>query len=450
MKDSPRRLLYTAITRAFGASDCGKLEGVLWAADLFSAQADKPVDEQTRESKKFNLMATLTWLDLTSRDRDKMRGVLDLFSEQGTVDEMGLGSLRDALSDALFPGTSSIQTRLRYALFVPWLYQRLEARPVDDVRTAAHEAETGLIEPLATSDDTFGVIGISARKTLSRLPSSVYWASLNRWGIFVPGQSQSWYHTHFAGLARRKSEVLRADDPGVVWTREPTWHPRLPTAPADFPGCASFRLTKEEATFLQGRFEERCTGTLLAWLARAGSSTPAAQFWDDPGTCSAPSAVRRIVELARRFSLHVEGAPLLYNLLLAERRNGGGDDARVDAYRSELARWAAEESAEAAYESPPLWAFLAERGASLSDPQRRFVEAWSERISSSGASAVPDDPFLRNLIEQRELKLKGRRARLANANRLLDWSGSVGVGRMGFRWFRVRQLLTDLHGGLKS
>ena len=126
------------------------------------------------------------------------------------------------------------------------------------------------------------------------------------------------------------------------------------------------------------------------------------------------------------------------------------DDARGDAYRSEPARWAAEESAEAAYESPPLWAFLAERGASLPDPQRRFVEAWSERISSSGASAVPDDPFLRNLIEQRELKLKGRRARLANANRLLDWSGSVGVGRMGFRWFRVRQLLTDLHGGLKS
>ena len=33
---------------------------------------------------------------------------------------MGLGSLRDALSDALFPGTSYLQTRLRYVLFVPW------------------------------------------------------------------------------------------------------------------------------------------------------------------------------------------------------------------------------------------------------------------------------------------------------------------------------------------
>ena len=73
---------------------------------------------------------TLTWLDLTASDRDRMRRVLDLFNEQGTLDEMGLGSLRDALSDALFPGTSYIQTRLRYVLFVPWIYQRLEDRRV--------------------------------------------------------------------------------------------------------------------------------------------------------------------------------------------------------------------------------------------------------------------------------------------------------------------------------
>jgi len=36
------------------------------------------------------MQASLTWLDLTARDRDKMRRVIDLFNEQGTVDEMGL------------------------------------------------------------------------------------------------------------------------------------------------------------------------------------------------------------------------------------------------------------------------------------------------------------------------------------------------------------------------
>ena len=94
---------------------------------------------------------TLTWLDLTANDRDKMRRVLDLFKEQGTVDEMGLGSLRDILSDALFPGTSYIQTRLRYVLFIPWMYRRLESRKIHsaDVARQARKAETDLIGSLA-------------------------------------------------------------------------------------------------------------------------------------------------------------------------------------------------------------------------------------------------------------------------------------------------------------
>ena len=54
----------------------------------------------------------LTWINLTSRDREQMRHVLDLLSGQATVDEMGLGTIRDAFADALFPGTSSIQTAL--------------------------------------------------------------------------------------------------------------------------------------------------------------------------------------------------------------------------------------------------------------------------------------------------------------------------------------------------
>jgi hypothetical protein len=69
----------------------------------------------------------LTWIDLTATDRDKVRRVLDLFKEQGTVDELGLGSLRDVFSNALFPGTSVLHTRLRYVLFIPWIYQEIES-----------------------------------------------------------------------------------------------------------------------------------------------------------------------------------------------------------------------------------------------------------------------------------------------------------------------------------
>ena len=92
------------------------------------------------------MQATLTWLDLTASDRDKMRRVLDLFKEQGTLDEMGLG-------------------RLRYVLFIPWIYRRLEDRKVRaaEVQRAARRDEVGLIGLLGQNPDNAGIIGQRAR-----------------------------------------------------------------------------------------------------------------------------------------------------------------------------------------------------------------------------------------------------------------------------------------------
>ena len=223
------------------------------------------------------MAATLTWLDLTASDRDRMRQVLDLFKEQGTVDEMGLGRLRDALSEALFPGTSTIQTRLRYVLFVPWIYRQLEARRIasSSVSAQLRKAEIDLIGPLLENGRSQGVIGERARGSLARQPSSVYWTALVRWGLFLRERPQGWYHVHFTGLLHGRAAEESADDPGIIQARQPNWHPRLPHPPQAFPYEASFDLTREEAVFLQGRIEERCAGTLagLACPRRIGRST---------------------------------------------------------------------------------------------------------------------------------------------------------------------------------
>ncbi|MBL38361.1 MAG: hypothetical protein CMP07_08120 [Xanthomonadales bacterium] len=397
--------------------------------------------------------ASIQWLDLTADDRDKVRRVLDLFNEQGTVDELGLGSLRDTLSNALFPGTSVLHTRLRYVLFIPWIYQELESWGAGyDVDRHAREMEIQLIYALAESDDTAGVIGIDAGESLSRLASNAYWALLVHWGLFVPARPQSWYHRNFDELLARRSNVPRADDPGVTWTQQPTWHPRLPKAPGDFPASADFELTGEEADFLLGRILERCGGTVLSWLAQEGSTELADELWDEPAIAHAPDEIVSLVDLARRFSLHVQGAPLLYNLLLAEMRHekqlSDGDADLIERYRGELAEWASWEAEETAFKPDQLWALVMRQGVRLRDPQRRFIENWSAAVAEHGPSAVADSDDLRHLIRTREQQLKGSRARVINNGRLLDWSGRTGTGRMQFRWPNVRQLLIDLHYGL--
>lgn len=402
------------------------------------------------------MQPALTWVDLTAGDRDRMRRVLDLFSEQGTLDEMGLGSLRDALSDALFPGTSYIHTRLRYVLFVPWLYRRLEARKTRaaDLEQTARRAEVDLIGALERSSDRQGIIGVRARHSLVRLPSSAYWSALNRWDVFRPRQSQGWYHAQFDTLVNGRGPVGRADDPGVIESHEPHWHPRLPPPPEGFPWEASFALTPEEADFLRGRIEAECAGTLLAWLARNGCDAPAATcVWDDPDALRAPGDIRVTIELARRFSLHVEGMPLLYNLLVAERRREvlDAEEDHVELYRGMLGEWAAREAGEERRFAPEeLWNLVVRRGGRAPHPQRLFIESWSRRIAELTPGQVADDDTLRTLIDRRERSLKRARARLANRNRLVDWRPGVGVGRMDFRWVLVRQFLIDLHRGLAA
>lgn len=400
------------------------------------------------------MSASISWLDLTSSDRDKVRSILDLFKEQGTVDELGLGSLRDAFSDALFPGTSVLHTRLRYMLFVPWLYQALENTGAGgDVANTARKKEVELIDYLAITDED-GVIGIQARATLARLPSSVYWFALSRWGIFLPQQSLSWYHTHFSELRRDRRPEITADDPGVLQAMRFTWHPRLPLPPAGFPYEITFDLARHEAEFIQAQLVTHCKGSLLAWLADQPTDALPDILWEVLSNKNLPNDIAQTLELARQFSLVMEGAPLFYNLMLAERRSemnqSDSDRDLAQNYRQEFTEWMERAQADLqSFQADNLWAFVARQQVRCPTPQRRFVELWLTLVNGSEVKDLLESSELRSLIELREQQLKGaHRARLANKGRLSDWRGSVGVGRMQFRWNQVRRLLTDLHEGL--
>lgn len=137
--------------------------------------------------------STFSWLDYSEAERRKMLDVIDLFGEKTTRDELGLGGVRDAFADLLFPGSTTIQTRAKYFLFLPWMYLDLERKKVPSakVRGRARDFEIWLAKKLGDAD---GVIGKVAKESLKRLPSSVYWQGLLAWGIRWYPNSQSEYH----------------------------------------------------------------------------------------------------------------------------------------------------------------------------------------------------------------------------------------------------------------
>ena len=67
------------------------------------------------------MTSTFGWLDGDDSQRSAMLEVVKLFEDSSTVDELGIGSVRDTFSNAFFPGTSTLHTRVKYFLFVAWL-----------------------------------------------------------------------------------------------------------------------------------------------------------------------------------------------------------------------------------------------------------------------------------------------------------------------------------------
>ena len=72
-----------------------------------------------------------------------------------------MGTIRDAFSEYFFPGTSTIQTRARYMLFIPWIYRRLGEQRLSraEMERRARADEIRLLQDLPGSEDNNGVIG---------------------------------------------------------------------------------------------------------------------------------------------------------------------------------------------------------------------------------------------------------------------------------------------------
>lgn len=373
-------------------------------------------------------MSALAWIDFDQTDRDRARRIMDLFGVEDSRDELGLGSIRDALSDLMFPGTSTIQTRLRYMFFVPWLY-RMAARSGGRA-DQARRLEIQLITALLRGGETENVIGSEARDSLKRLPSDVYWAGLLALGIRT-------------GPGSRAEMLAAGDGPGL-------WSPGLPSPPVDLLAKATFRLTPEEGSFLRDRLAVSARDSLFNELAQAGDRAASDAVWLHPmrGTWSARNT--NIVDQAERFARVMNGAALLYNLMLAERAavmqgaEGGRWHDLAAEYRARLGDRQAEapESLASGWSLAELWSLTTQTIHRVAPQTMAFVTDWSALVQRG--QPLADDAAARALILRRETRLKGPKARLTNDAALARWGGASGAAVLAYRWPVVQRHLRDL------
>ena len=394
----------------------------------------------------------IAWVDFSEEDRRKMIEVVSLFRLRDTRDELGLGSIRDALAELFFPGTNTLETRARYLLFVPWLYRSYEQCrvPSAQIATRLRSDEVRLIYALQAGGESAGagIIGRVSGASLHRFPSSIYWASLHRWGILRYPGSPDQYQRSLDRFYLQHADGQRADDNEPVAGRGGSnWDPRLPPAAEHFLERTSFTLTASEAAYLRERVTLSCPDSLLCTiLNRCAPVDWTVKFiWQHAQLAHFPGEQRSWIEHAQNFSETMHGAMLLYNLMLAEQSQ---QSELTESYRSALADWArtlaTRGASLCAWDRHAFWQ-LARRGGHIPSLTEQFVNAWLDIVlNDTSVPKLAEHARARELVREREIWLKQGRSRLKNQKHLDLWTGASGTGQLDYRWGIARRITNDI------
>lgn len=373
----------------------------------------------------------------------------------GVRDEIGFLSLHQAFSDRFFPGTSVLHTRMRYALFVPWL---IEASNGDPEKLRKHEMELTWQLNLG-QDKGNGVIGGSIPNRSPIQPSSmIYWSALNRWHILHPRPD---------GVVSSRSEILKriastskstygrhsADDGDPLDTEVHHVFANVPSPPLNFlknGEAMDFSLLSSERKFMRKHLigvlrgeEPQTSQSLLARIV--DSKLPVEKIfapWASPIREIADSKDRPALIVAKQAAALTGIGRAIYAALVeaAKAADGGQITTR---HREDVKKMLAEQGKEAS----KLDLFALDDLVPDMSSYLRNVLSETQKWVISGQQRVED---LRDVYSAAEFDRKKQRSRLANnlggRSRRAEWSAEdqTLAQPLHFRWGNVRRLLIDL------
>ena len=406
-----------------------------------------------------------SWLAFSEKERRKVLDVVELFGDRDTRDELGIGGIRDAFADLFFPGISTIQTRARYFLFVPWIYLDLERKKKSSSEIAqfVRSAEIKLINALAdTEGEKEGVIGFRARSSLKRLPSNIYWQGLGKWGIRQFPGSQDSYHRSLDRFYLRTKSRYRTLEEQLADSAFPitNWH-AVPEPPDDFPRGVTFRLERDEGLYLRERIQTAVPDSLLSFFLADISEwhQEITEFpWTHPATERLNAKHCEQLRHAANFSSVMYGASLLYNLILAESANELSEKKSLrEGYELSIKTWATEienaghDLVSWANDRASLWLLVRKVNPRIGMPTQAFVDKWLDLVINNSTPAnVATSDTARNLIREREIALKRDQARVRGGRPLELWGGSAGAYPLNYRWGKAQTILRDIAESLQG
>jgi hypothetical protein len=396
------------------------------------------------------------WIDFSKKQRNKVISVINLLREKEALDELGIGTIRDGFADIFFPGTSTIQTRAKYFLLVPYLLSEIEKMNLtpDKMLEKLHDAELNMIDILQRNSPpgVQHIIGVDAGWELKRKPSEIYWNGIRTFGIFKGGKMSLYEYLKLNAILRERKKAdaslgnnrktgdkndaddIKANAAGLIggfWC--------LPEIEEGWKESVSIELTKKEAVFLKNRIISSAPDSMLSFVLREER----ADFveYRDFGDLSKlkpfmPVQMAEDFELAKGFADFIYGAYIRFNLMMSKGKDGD--------CLSEWDRWRSESALHASYDLHAMFTRLRRNKVNISEMQRRFLLDFQEAVRKGNEELMGD------IITKREIFLKGKnRSKLYNAERF-EYTGWVGIRRLNYRLPSAQRLVGDIFAGVNK
>lgn len=402
------------------------------------------------------------WIDFSKEERNKTLTLLHILQEVGAVDELGIGVVRDAFADKFFPGTSTLLTRAKYFLIVPYIVQeKIEEACKNNWTTHKTLEEVNKEErrfaesiwKLHRGEEKLGLIGanaLSQNRWVKRSPSELYWNGIRTLGICgSKGLSLKQYisealeHCHAKGRTigtLRRGENNDGDDidAGSILGFKPLNINSI--YKKGWIKSTDISLTKEEAKYLCKKIKSNINNTVFATSIKHGINLEIYEgnffsFAEDISKY-VDDTTKNTLDYACYFARVIYAARVRYNMMLKGDRN---NDAQL------------------------FWEIILDEGI----PETSLMNELLITLHPKGNSMLYNqaatfllklaDYFhkgdwtnLDNLIKEREKGIKGpERAKLMHPEKY-DAENWVGGKYLDYRLPNAARIITDIYEGLKK
>lgn len=274
----------------------------------------------------------LGYITFSAEEQQLVHNVLQQLL-QGAIDELGLGRIRDAFSDQMFPGMSTLHRKSKYFVLLPALYDQLAKTNITDRKNIAslirqweinmtisllNYANEKKLSTEGITGNSIGIDGLRKGEFVKIRPTSIYLSSLKFFGLVDDKMNLTdliWHQScknHDVLAKGRRTKNIRTkndEDPdetdgnkGVV----PNFFP--------FPGydfgkesSISLTLTSYEAQVLRGKIIGKCCenghDNIFSYILRHDNIKIENDFFDMKTAVDGfPEELKKVYDMACDFS----------------------------------------------------------------------------------------------------------------------------------------------------